>query len=70
MIDKVLVCPMYAEVFDWLATRGIYISICRRETSIGIEWYPMVNGKCPHAIDGREWQHSAEAAIEKALTLI
>ena len=61
---------IFAEVFDWLTTRGIYISICHRETSVGIEWYPMVNGKCPRVIDGKEWQHSAEAAIEKALTLI
>lgn len=60
----------YADVFDWFMEKGIYISICHMRTSVGLEWYPMVNHSCPPAIDGREWNHSANIAIRKALELI
>lgn len=62
-------CPSYAEVFDWFASRNIHISIAHRMTSVGLSWWPIVNGKNPRAIDGREWHHSANVAIEEALVL-
>lgn len=61
----------YAEVFDWLIEeKGIYISIYHRYTSVGLEWFPMVNGLFPYVIDGREWNHSANLAIRKALEIL
>lgn len=68
--DEGVPTTMYGQVFDWLMEKGVAISICNRETPYGIGWYPVVNGASPKVIDGKEWHHSANAAIEKALTLI
>lgn len=63
-------CPPYAEVFDWLMERDIIVTIravyYRNRELRG--WQPHYNHwglkKCP------TWHEAANAAIEKALTLI
>lgn len=60
----------YAEVFDWLMDKDINISVVNRVTSLGIGFFPSVNGLMPECIDGRHWHHSADMAIEKAIELI
>lgn len=56
----------YAEAFDWLAGEGVYVSIAHRKTPYGFGWFPIVNGEMPHAVNGEEWEHSVELAIEEA----
>ena len=61
----------YAQVFDWIIGQGIFISVAHAKVEgRDVCWYPIVNGKHPQAIDGRDWEHSAILAIEKALELI
>ena len=74
--------PSYAEVFDWLMSeKGVYISGFRwfdtwrwaytTEWRFRIELEDIsqeeVNG---YIVNGNTWHEAAEAAIEKALTLI
>lgn len=63
-------CPSYAEVFDWFAEQGYYISIHSAETPLGVGFYPSFNHKNFRSVNTLTWHDAATKAIEKALKLI
>lgn len=71
-------CPSYAEVFDWLIERGLtceitrYIDFGHEEVCPEWDWSIEKVGPLTDAPGGyaNTWHEAANAAIEKALTLI
>lgn len=55
----------YAHIFDWLMDRGVDMELSTR--AFFLVWD---KDGGPLAIKGKTWHEAAEAAIEKALTLI
>lgn len=59
--------PTYAEVFDWLTEMGIYVGI-------SLTWdkwcWNIYNDQPSYQYNFDSWHEAANAAIEKALTLI
>lgn len=70
-----IITPVYAEVFDWLIEKGIYISVSHLGILRGkqpyyeayMNWNNTANEK---TYTKKTWYSAANAAIEKALTLI
>ena len=63
-------CPSYAEVFDWYAEQGFYISIHSAQTPIGIGFYPSMNHVNFRSVNTDTWHKAADAAINRVLELI
>lgn len=78
---KELDCPTYAQVFDWLMERGWLVDIGREydfateQVTERFEWAIEIVGYFSSQPDNGggwcdTWHEAANAAIEKALTLI
>lgn len=68
--DEVWCNTTYAEVFDWYAEQGFYLSIHCAQTPIGIGFYPSMNHVNFRSLNTDTWEKSAIAAINRALQLI
>lgn len=63
--------PTFGACFDWLMSNGVTVSIVPRwgfVMKVVLDYMPVINGTSLPFI--KDWHEAAEAAIEKALTLI
>ena len=71
---KEIDCPTFGSCFDWLMSRDFtfYIdSVYQERKKIGYSYYLWDSDLEPYYDNGfKTWHEAAEAAIEKALTLI